>query len=165
MYLTAPSEAIYALGEMQSYSGPYLDSIAGQYSNAFMIDNVEMVRGEESDMLARGSNYVLGRLGAEIAYVIGADKLGLKDIILQEPAVGGRDLYTLDNTVAIQARLINQPSDPSLQTTIKAQLADLVAKLGQDYENQPAMTKGYAILSFVDTDGSLKSIIVEVPRQ
>ena len=38
-------------------------------------------------------------------------------------------------------------------------------KLGQDYKNQPDMKDGYAVLSFVDRDGSLKSIIVEVPRQ
>ena len=79
--------------------------------------------------------------------------------------MGGRDLYTEDNTVAIQARLIRH-TDPKmdLQTTIQTQLADLVGQLGRDYGYQPNMTDGYAILSYIDNDGSLKSLVVEVPR-
>ena len=106
------------------------------------------------------------RLGSEIAYVIADRKLGLKDLVLEEPSVGGRDLYTRDNTVAIQARLLSYVSPAKLVATIQKELLNLVNKLGQDYENQPDMKDGFAILSYVDpTDGMLKSLIVEVPRQ
>ena len=116
-------------------------------------------------MLYHGSTYVVGRLGAEIAYVIADRKLGLKDIVLEEPSKGGRDLYTRDNTVAIQARLlVNIPPD-QLEKTIQGELFSLREKLRQDYANQPDMRDGYAILSYVDTDGMVRTIILEVPRQ
>jgi hypothetical protein len=87
----------------------------------------------------------------------------LKDVILQEPAVGGPDLYTQDSSVAIQARPIRHADEGSdLQTTIQDQLADIVKSVRNDYSKQPGMKDGYAILSFIDTDGSLESIIVEV---
>jgi hypothetical protein len=117
-------------------------------------------------MLHHGSTYVVGRLGAEIAYVIADRKLGLKDVFLQEPSVGGRDLYTRDNTVAIQTRLLVDVDPADVLRTIQKQVLDLVDKLRQDYRHQPDMKDGYAILSFVDPiDGMLKIIIVEVPRQ
>jgi hypothetical protein len=97
--------------------------------------------------------------------VVATEKLGLDNVILQEPSVGGRDLYTQDNTVAIQARLIiHATTGSTLQTTIQEQLASLIYQLHSDYGHQPNMKVGYAVLSFVDTDGSLKSIILEVPK-
>jgi hypothetical protein len=165
VYLDPPTEAIYTLSDMHSYSGHYLDTVAGKYTNAFMIDHVETVRGLENTMLTRGSTYTVGRVGAEIAYVIADKKLGLKDIILQEPSVGGRDLYTRDNTVAIQARALVNVNPDIVKITIQTELLSLVKKLGQDYGKQPDMRDGYAILSYIDpSDGALKSIIVEVPR-
>jgi hypothetical protein len=162
VYLMPPSTDIYALGDMHPYSGEYLNLVAGKYSNVFMVDDVQTKRGEESTMLFHGSEYVAGRLGAEIAYVIATDKLGLKDVMLQDPAVGGPGLYTKDNTIAIQARLIRHANDGAdLPTTIKGEFANLVESVRHDYSN-PDMKDGYAILSFIDTDGSLKTIIVEV---
>ena len=166
MYPKALTEAIYSLGDLHPYSGPYLDFVAGKFTNAFMVDHIDMERLLESSMLYHGSSYAVGRLGSEIAYVIADRKLGLKDIVLEEPSVGGRDLYTRDNTVAIQARLLSYVNPAKLVATIQKELLNLVNKLGQDYENQPDMKDGFAILSYVDpTDGMLKSLIVEVPRQ
>ena len=117
-------------------------------------------------MLKNGNTYDTGRLGAEIAYVVGTSKLGLKDLILVEPSKGGRDLYTRDGTVAIQARFLIQrlPAD-QFKTAIQNALVDLTRKLQQDYENQDKMVRGYAILSYVDTDGTVKSNILEVPKR
>src|SRR3989454_322062 len=166
MYPKALTEAIYKLGDTQPYSGPYLNSVAGKFTDAFTVDHVEMERLLESSILHQGSTYVLGRLGSEIAYVIAGSKLGLKDIVLEEPSVGGRDLYTRDNTIAIQARLLAYVNPAKVEATIQKELLNLVNKLGQDYDNQPDMKHGFAILSYIDpADGMLKSLIVEVPRQ
>jgi len=166
MYPKALTEAIYSLGDLHPYSGPYLDFVAGKFTNAFMVDHIEMERLLESSMLYHGSTYVVGRLGSEIAYVIADSKLGLKDVVLEEPSVGGRDLYTRDNTVAIQARLLAYVNPAKVEATIQKELLNLVNKLGQDYDNQPDMKDGFAILSYVDpADGMLKSLIVEVPKQ
>ncbi len=97
--------------------------------------------------------------------MIADSKLGLKDIILEEPSVGGRDLYTRDNSVAIQARLLVSIRQSKLLGAIQSALLDMVDKLRQDYGYQPNMKDGYAILPYIDpTDGMLKTIIVEVPR-
>jgi len=166
IYIHPPSEAMYRLGEAHAYSGPYLVPVSGRYSAAYAIDGIEFVRNLEKTMLKNGNTYDTGRLGAEIAYVVGTSKLGLKDLILVEPSKGGRDLYTRGGTVAIQARFLIQrlPVD-QFRTAIQNALVDLTSKLQQDYENQDKMVQGYAILSYVDTDGTVKSIILEVPKR
>lgn len=123
-----------------------------------------MLRDLEKAMLSYGTTYTLGRLGAEIAYVVGDKYLGLKNIILEEPSKGGRDLYTQDNTVAIQARLLTDFTQDSREKLVRQALFDLADKLQEDYRNQPQMRDGYAILSYLDADGSLKTIILEVPK-
>ena len=166
IYIHPPSEAMYRLGEAHAYSGPYLVPVSARYSAAYAIDDIEFVRNLEKTMLKNGNTYDAGRLGAEIAYVVATSKLGLKDLILVEPSKGGRDLYTRDGTVAIQARFLIQrlPAD-QFRTAIQNALVDLTSKLQQDYENQDKMVRGYAILSYVDTDGAVKSIILEVPKR
>src|SRR3989441_1429622 len=166
IYIHPPSEAMYRLGEAHAYSGPYLVPVSGRYSAAYAIDGIEFVRNLEKTMLKNGNTYDTGRLGAEIAYMVATSKLGLKDLILVEPSKGGRDLYTRDGTVAIQARFLIQrlPAD-QFKTAIENALVDLTGKLQQDYENQDKMIRGYAILSYVDIDGTVKSIILEVPKQ
>ncbi len=165
IYLHPPSELIYKLGDVHPYSGSYLDSVSGKYSNVFQLDSVNIVRDLEKNILKQGSRYDAGRLGAEIAYVIADKNLGLKNIILEEPAKGGRDLYTSDGKVAIQARLLTEKMTPNqLEGAIQDALSQLVDKLKEDYDNQPRMNNGYAILSYVDTDGVVKSIILQVPK-
>ncbi len=164
IYIESPSESIYSLGAMHTYSGPFLKLVQGRYTNAWQVDNVVMLRDLEKAMLDDGTTYDRGRLGAEIAYVAGDKLLGLKSMIIEEPSVGGRDLYTQDNTVAIQARFLkNLGSDK--ETAIQQALFDLADKLQKDYKyQQPQMQDGYAILSYVDTDGTVKTIILEVPK-
>ena len=138
--------------------------VTGRYDNAFALNSVEMVRGLENQMLNSVSNYDAGRLGAEIAYAIADKKLGLKDIVLEEPSLGGRDLYTQDGIIAIQARLLRGLGPDNIETDIQNALLSLVKKLQVDYSYNPQMVKGYAILSYFDVDGGLKSIILEVPK-
>jgi len=164
VYTEPPNEAIYDPAAMHPYSGQYLNLVQGKYTSAYQIDNVELVRDLEKSMLAGGSSYDAGRLGAEIAYVIADRDLGLKNVVLEEPSKGGRDLYTQDNTIAIQARLLRDFTGGSRDTLIQQALFDLANKLQQDYRNQPQMRDGYAILSYLDADGTLKTIVLEVPK-
>jgi hypothetical protein len=138
--------------------------VQGKYANAWQISDVTVLRDLEKGMLARGGTYDLGRLGAEIAYVFADKILGLKNIVLEEPSKGGRDLYTQDNTVAIQARLLRDLTQDNRQKLIAQALYDLSDKLQEDYRNQPQMRDGYAILSYLDADGTLKTIVLEVPK-
>ncbi len=163
IYLEPPSGLIYSLSDMHPYSGPYLDLVQGKYTNAWQIDQVVMKRNLEQAMLDHGGANDQGRLGAEIAYVVSDEHLGLKGIVIADPSQGGRDLYTQDNSVAIQARFLKSLGY-NKETTIQNQLLKLATKLQQDYANQPNMKDGYAILSYLDTDGTVKTIILEVPR-
>lgn len=118
-------------------------------------------------MLTESSSYDHGRLGVEIAYTVSADKFGLKDVIIEEPSKGGKDLYSLDGRVVIQARFIKdfrqfQPLTPA--EALQDQLADLVSKLRQDFDNNPSATTGYAILSYADDNNGVKTIVAEVTR-
>lgn len=163
IYLEPPSESIYSLGTIHRYSGSYLKLVQGKYTQAFQIDNVQMLRDLEKEMLDSGSTYSHGRLGAEISYVVGDKVLGLKSIIIEEPSKGGRDLHTEDNTVAIQTRFL-QEFEGDRETIIQKALLDLADKLQEDYQNQRQMRDGYAILSYLDSDGTVKTIILEVPK-
>jgi hypothetical protein len=149
---------------LYTYSGSYLDLVQGKYTNAYQIDSVVMVRDLEKAMLEKGGTYDLGRLGAEIAYAAGDKELGLSNLVIEEPAKGGRDLYTQDNTVAIQARLLTDFTGSTRETLVQHALFDLADKLQEDYQNQSQMRDGYAILSYLGADGTLKTIILEVPR-
>jgi hypothetical protein len=138
--------------------------LQGKYTNAWQVDNVVIVRAEEQEMFDRGSSYDIGTLGSEISYVAGDKQIGLKNLIIEEPSKSGRDLYTLDNTVAIQARFLKDFKGVDRQTKIEKALFNLAEKLQEDYQNQPQMQDGYAILSYVNTDGTIKMIILEVPK-
>jgi len=164
VYMEPPTGAIYNVGAMRPYSGQYLSVVQGKYANAWQISDVTLLRDLEKGMLARGGTYDLGRLGAENAYVVADKNLGLKNIVLEEPSKGGRDLYTQDNTVAIQARLLRDLTQDNRQKLIAQALYDLSDKLQEDYRNQPQMRDGYAILSYLDADGTLKTIVLEVPK-
>ncbi len=164
VYLGPPSESAYRLGVIHTYSGSYLDLLKGRYTKAYQIDNVVVVRDLEKAMLSKGGTHDLGRLGSEIAYVASDRNLGLKNVIIEEPAKGGRDLYTQDNSIAIQARLLTDFTGSSRDTVIQNALFDLANQIQKDYQNQPQMRDGYAILSYLDVDGTLKTIILEVPK-
>jgi len=90
-YMKEPS-LLYQLGEMSELPLDAYD-VAG-VDGLWLVEYVEPIRALERTMVMHGLCYDLGRVGAEIAYSIMRRKLGLDDVILQEPARGGSDLLT-----------------------------------------------------------------------
>ena len=163
LYLKPPS-VLYSLGENGLFEIPA--EVSGVRS-AFLINYVNLNRALEQTMLKVGSTYDAGRLGAEIAYTVATEKLGLKDVVMVEPAQYGTDLFTRDWNVVMQARMLRQTQslDPaSVKTLITVQLNDMVWQLGRDFQNHPKAVKGYAILSYWDNDNIVRTIVLEVPR-
>ena len=163
LYLKPPS-VLYSLGERAPFEIP--SELSGVRS-AFLINYVNLNRALEQTMLKVGSTYDAGRLGAEIAYTVATEKLGLKDVVMVEPAQYGTDLFTRDWNVVMQARMLRQTQslDPaSVKTLITVQLNDMVWQLGRDFQNHPEAVKGYAILSYWDNDNIVRTIVLEVPR-
>ncbi len=165
IYLKEPS-GLYALTEMRE--GGLDFTVDGAY-RVYSIDEVNPLRQLEHDMIDHGSTYDLGRIGAEIAYTVADRKLNLKNIILEEPSRGGKDLYTADRQVVIQARMLADPNDlapAKLKSTLGGQLSDLIGKLKEDFDNNHSAHIGYAILSYLDPSTKVvTTIIVEVLRQ
>ncbi len=117
--------------------------------------------------MAQGpSDYDRGTVGAEIAYTIGTEKLDLKNLIMNEPSKGGTDLIVADKTVVMQARLIDirKVLSVDFRSTIEGQLMDLQGQLGKDFINNPSAHLGYVVLSYIDYDNSIKTIVLEVFR-
>jgi hypothetical protein len=134
-------------------------------SRVYKIDRVDFYRQFEKAMRTDGSKYDAGRLGAEIAYTVAHEKLGLKGLVLEEPAKVGRDLYTADGKVSIQARLIRETqtlTGKDLNDELAFQLRQMTAELKYDFENHPSTQVGYAILSYIDSTNSIRTIIVEM---
>jgi len=52
----------------------------------------------------------------------------------------------------------------TLEEALQDQIGKLVSKLGQDFANNPSATVGYAILSYVDPQNVVHTIVAEVPR-
>jgi len=137
-------------------------------SRVYHIDSVAVRRRIERNMLQSKSTYAHGRLGAEMAYAISKQRLGLEQVILREPSTGGKDLYTSDGRYLIQARLLTDPKPLSdnLRRTIRIQLNRLVRKLYQDFRYNSSATKGYAILSYLDPRSHVvRAIISEVIKR
>jgi len=164
MHLTPPSDEVYSIGNPRPYSGIFLDMVQGRYASAHIIDQIQMARSEERTMLLHGDEYTIGRIGAEIAYVIATTKIGLTEVVLQEPSIGGRDLYTRDNKVAIQTTFIRHATKENLRTMVQCSLLELVEDIKRDFGFQPNMIEGFVIVSFVDLNGSLRSIVLKVAR-
>ena len=162
IYLASPS-LLYEMGELHDYQLPY--QVQG-YSRSLMIDSVVPNRELEKTMAYHGSMSDVGRIGAEIAYSVAKDKLGLKDVVMNEPARPGADLFTKDGKVVMQARMLQRTADASIgqiKTDIETELKGLIEQLGTDFDNHHEATTGFAILSYIDIDGSIKTIVLEVP--
>lgn len=119
-------------------------------------------------MLYSIATYAHGRIGAEIAYAAAIKQLGLRQLILSEPSAGGKDLYTKDGQVMVQARLLTkpgplQPGRP--RRTLRTHAGRMVRKLRQDFTYNREARVGYAVLSFLNpkTD-SVVATILEVPN-
>lgn len=96
----------------------------------------------KSEELRVESTYYPGRLGAEIAYAVAKEYLGLDGIVLVEPFRGGKDLYTKDGRIAVQARMMAHFSPGArndIGTQVRRQLKSLSDKLMQDF----VQSRGY----------------------
>jgi len=163
LYLKDPS-VLYNLGDVVPCDFPR--SMAPIVSG-MKIEHVGFSRLLEERMLHEGSSYDHGRLGAEIAYKVTRDKLGLGDVVLEEPSKGGKDLYTPDGKVVVQARFIKdfdqfEPLSPN--DALRNQLEELATKLHQDFDTNPAAAVGYVILSYLDACNLVKTLVMEMSR-
>jgi len=165
IYLNAPSDNQYAIGSPREYNGNYLNSVRGMFDQATVLDSVKLSRRLEQVMLLNGSSYDQGRIGAEIAYLCGVGFLRLRNLIIEEPSKGGKDLYTSDRTISIQARMLREAPGRRSRNVIRAELLNLVRKLGQDFRHNPAMRFGYVILSFVSLENEIKTLVLRVPNR
>ena len=163
-YAKPPSEELYGLVQPRSYSGRHLNLVQGKCSYAMIVDSVILHRELEGTMLREGSVYDQGRIGSEIAYLCGAKYLGLRKLVIEEPSRGGKDLYSTDAQVAIQTRMISTRRRRDFGLCIQEELLKLTRKLRQDFKYNPWMARGYAILSFVDYDEVIRTLLLEVPR-
>ncbi len=161
IYLADPS-LLYKLGDLHDYYLPY--QVNG-YSQSFKIDSVLLVRELENTMAFHGSQSDVGRIGAEIAYSVGTEKLGLKGLVMNEPALPGTDLFTMDGKVVMQARMLTRTADETglkLQGDLQGELTDLVASLRNDFNNVKSAKVGYAILTYADSQNTIQTIVLEV---
>lgn len=164
LYLLKPSELVYELDSPAHYSGPYLELVKGMYTRALVVASVKFRRRLERMMFQKGSSYDQGRIGSEIAYICGEKFLGLRNLVLEEPSKGGKDLYTLGHRVAIQTRLLKNRPFKGLKDAIQIELLSLTRKLGHDFRYNPEMRIGYAILSFVEAGSNLKTLLLQIPN-
>ena len=163
MYLASP-DSLYSLKGLQNIE---CGSLGSGIRRALLVRKVESVRELERSILKHGTNYSVGRLGAEIAYCVATRILGLRRVILNEPSRGGKDLFTLDNAAVIQSRLLTRTQFKAGQQRvfdIRRELQRMVRKLGQDFRYNPAAIVGYAIISYLTRTNEIQSIVAEVPR-
>jgi hypothetical protein len=165
IYEASPA-GFYNLGEMAPQP---LDFDVQGVSEILQIQQVNLVRQFETNMLDSGSLYAHGRLGAEIAYTVATEKLELNDVILGEPSQGGPDLTTADGKVVLEARLLTITASAqakgivSLNAELETQLSQMVNRIVKtDFKTVPTADVGYAILTYQDSSGSLHTIVLEV---
>jgi hypothetical protein len=114
---------------------------------------IELRRNYERKMLENPYRYPHGRLGAEIAYAISKLKIGIKDLILNDPSDGGPDLVTRDGRVVIEARLLvitEAMGNKARVSQIEFQLARLGSRLKSDLAFYPLAQSGYGFLSYLE---------------
>jgi len=135
-------------------------------------DSVATSRIMEHEMAYYGGTNEVGRIGAEIAYTVATERLGLKNVFMDEPNRGGADLYTPGHKEVIEARMLQRTmgqSGPALNDYITEQLNELVGRLNGDFgrfrEQGMNPTVGYAMLTYIVDENTIKTIILEVvPR-
>jgi len=161
IYLNDPS-VLYRLGQI-SRGGLWFQ--VGGVSEIYTLDKVDVLRQTENSILSSGESYPVGRVGAEIAYTVAAQKLGLTDVVLNDPAQGGADLFTKDGKSVIEARMLSSTTGATQDQLTKVLLPELnsmVGRLNSDFKTYPPADHGYAILSYLDEHGVIKTIVLEV---
>lgn len=169
LYPVYRPSVLYATTVMVPYDLPY--DVTG-YSQSFIINNVGTTRILEHQMAYEGGTNDVGRIGAEIAYTVTTQKLGLENVVMQDPSEGGADLYTPGHKVVIESRMLQRTigeSGAALNNDITEQLNDMVARLKSDfhyYEEQGSRpTAGYAVFTYIVDQNTIKTIVLEVLPQ
>ncbi len=160
IYLREPSK-LYVLGNTRPFQGSF-----SKHLETLEVDQIRLVRPLERSILWHGGTYDAGRIGSELAYAIGKNRLMLEGLVLPDPNSPGKDLYTSDGRVVIQSRLLTQTSSlnpRSLGGLIEIQISRLIRKLQEDFEFNPRARIGYAILSYLEA-AMIRAIIVKVSR-
>ena len=116
-------------------------------------------------MAIKGSPSDVARIGAEIAYTVAVEKLGLQNVIMHDPSQGGADLITKDGSVVIEARMFQRTStqvQPMLNTVIQGELTQMVERILFDFNKNTSAKTGYVIFSYVDNSNAIHTIVLEV---
>jgi hypothetical protein len=162
IYVDDPS-SIYSLGEMREKLAVCQTAKARR---VYQIEGTKPLRMLERVIIQRGNKYDSGRIGAEIAYAISKCKFGLEEIVLVEPAKGGRDLYTRDGRAVMQSRMLrmtDQPFGRPRSEILRYELDQMIWKLTmQDFPNNPSARVGYAMLSYSDGADLITTTVLEV---
>ena len=159
LYLHRPYR-FYSLGKL--ISGP--PTLRPENASRFyQVTSVQPLRELEMSLIRLGNNYEHGRVGAEIAGAVLTQKFGCPDVILAEPARGGKDLYSKDKSVVVQSRLLVYLPESWWRAEIQRQLKQMVRKLKVDFSYTSQAKLGYAVLSFI-REGRIKALIAEVRR-
>jgi hypothetical protein len=129
----------------------------------FLINQVNPVREMEAAMIQHGRHYEAGRVGAEISYTIVREALGKENLILNEPARGGTDLFTQDRRVLVESRFLVEKPVLGLSQQIAIDLAKITRKIRNDFRWNPSAEVGYVVLSYLD-NGQVSSLVAEMPN-
>jgi hypothetical protein len=168
MYPVYAPWVLYTLKDMVPFELPY-ERVSG-YSQSFIIENVGMTRILEHEIAYHGSPGDVAMIGAEVAYKVAREPLGLKDVIMNDPAQGGSDLYTPGHKVVIEARMLQRTlyeASDARDADIANQLNQMIGRLNSDFDYYKASnpTAGYAIFTYVLDENTIKTIVLEVlPR-
>ncbi len=163
-YETEPS-CLYDVGTIQ-LAEPGFD-VPGA-SKTFLVEHVGFQREIERSMVAHGDTYDVGRIGAEIAFAIAKKRLGLRNLILPDPNAPGKDLFTEDCKVLIQARMLTKTQfveANGARSLIQRELLRLIRKLREDFRYNLHAETGFAVLTYVDREKRCKTLLLKTARQ
>lgn len=163
LYSTSPS-VLYVLGDVHEFPLPYV--VKGQ-TQSLKIDSVVPRRSLEKAISLSPNKNDVGRVGAEIAYTVATEELGLADIIMQDPSQPGPDLYTKDRRVLLEARLLQRTANEEgkmFTSDVESQLNQMARKVRTNLATSKSSVLGYAIFSFINNLGTIQTIVLRVPR-
>ncbi len=77
----------------------------------------------------------------------------------------GPDLYTRDRTIVMEARMLQRTVSEvgkAFDTDIRVQLTQMVRKVEVDFSQYPTAQTGYVVLTYVDNEMAMHTIVLEV---
>ena len=160
IYLKDPS-VLYS-ATLSKLPNRLLDRLSGTLVGTYRI---EVERELERAMLRTRYRYPHGRVGSEIAYMLATKELGL-EVIPNDPSVGGADIISCDGQVVLETRLVTiteAMSEYATQRQVLFEQARLGARLRSDLEYYGSAVRGFAVLSFVRSNG-LDAVVFEMRK-